>query len=208
MALETSPLLNTAEHTQNAPNGKTSSVLTDLRALQEVFARYRAVQVDPASLTGAVIVIDEVLVDGALLNIEQQGSKTNIKQLLDNMESQAGEPPPASEPAENQILLAVTKFSFINSSATLSAPVIDDSSLEIPPIRLTNLGTAEQGLTPAQLTRRMTRQLLQQVEKAVSARLEELAKDAAKQELEKQLDSNLSDADKAKVDGLKSLLKK
>jgi nuclear receptor subfamily 2 group E protein 3 len=48
MPMESSPLLSTSEHAQNAPNGKATVTLTDIRILQEVFSRFRAAQVDPA----------------------------------------------------------------------------------------------------------------------------------------------------------------
>ena len=52
-----------------------------------------AVQVDPRSLTGPVIVINEVLVDGAQLTAEQKGTGTNLKQLMDGMKSTAPHSP-------------------------------------------------------------------------------------------------------------------
>ena len=48
MPMESSPLLSATEHAQNAPNGKASIVLADVRVLQEVMARFKSVQVDPA----------------------------------------------------------------------------------------------------------------------------------------------------------------
>ena len=48
LPLEASPLLSASEPAQNAPNGKAAHVLTDVRVLQEVFARFKAVAVDPA----------------------------------------------------------------------------------------------------------------------------------------------------------------
>ena len=48
LPLESSPLLSASEHAQNAPNGKASAVLADVRVLQEVFARFKAAAVDPA----------------------------------------------------------------------------------------------------------------------------------------------------------------
>ena len=48
MPLESSPLLSATEHAQNAPNGKAASALSDIRVLQEITARFRAVHVDPA----------------------------------------------------------------------------------------------------------------------------------------------------------------
>ena len=46
--METSPLLSATDHAQNAPNGKAASTLADVRTLQEVLARFKSVQVDPA----------------------------------------------------------------------------------------------------------------------------------------------------------------
>lgn len=48
MPMESSPLLSTSEHAQNAPNGKATITLTDIRILQEIFGRFRVAQVDPA----------------------------------------------------------------------------------------------------------------------------------------------------------------
>ena len=48
MPMDTSPLLSATDHAQNAPNGKTASTLADVRTLQEVLGRFKAVHVDPA----------------------------------------------------------------------------------------------------------------------------------------------------------------
>ena len=46
--METSPLLSSPDIAQNVPNGKASLALADIRLLQEVFTRFKAIQVDPA----------------------------------------------------------------------------------------------------------------------------------------------------------------
>ena len=46
--MDSCPLLSATEHAQNAPNGKTAVTLAQIRILQEVTARFKAVQVDPA----------------------------------------------------------------------------------------------------------------------------------------------------------------
>ena len=48
MPMESSPLLSATEHAQNAPNGKAAATLADIRVLQEILSRFKAVQVDPA----------------------------------------------------------------------------------------------------------------------------------------------------------------
>ena len=169
-----------------------------------------ALQVDPGSLTGDVIVIKEVLVDGATLVAEQKALATNLKELLENIEkSSAGKKKPATEAGESaDVRLMVEKFSFINSSTKVVTQQWGEKSLSVPDIVMRDIGDKETGLTPEQLASTMTQTLMSRAERAVTDYLEKLAKDAAKQELEKQLDKNLNEDDKAKLKGLKSMFDK
>jgi hypothetical protein len=170
-----------------------------------------ALQVDPASLAGDVIVIREILVDGARLVAEQKALKTNLKELLENIEkSTGGAGEPAPEPAAEGagVRLMVEKFSFTNSSASVLTEQWGEKSLSVPDIVMQDIGDKETGLTPEQLASTMTKALMKSAERAVSDYIENLARDAAKQELEKQIDSKLGEDDKAKLKGLKSMFDK
>jgi uncharacterized protein involved in outer membrane biogenesis len=166
-----------------------------------------ALQVDPLSLSGDVIVIKEILIDGAVLLAEQKATSTNLKELLDSMGGSSAEPATPAESAVD-VRLMVEQFSFINNSATLLTSQWGDKSLDIPDIKMSNIGDTETGLTPQQLANRMTTTLIKQAEQAVADYLEQLAKDAAQAELERQMDKNLSEDDKQKVNALKSMFKK
>ena len=49
MPMENSPLLSAPEHAQNVSGGKAAAlVLSDVRTLREVMARFKVIQVDPA----------------------------------------------------------------------------------------------------------------------------------------------------------------
>ncbi len=168
-------------------------------------------EVDPASITADVIVIRDILIDGAVLLAEQKAASTNLKDLLNNM-SAASKPAPGAAPEPTQsspeVRLMVEKFRFINNRATLITSQWGDRSLDIPDINMKDIGSAETGLTPQQLANRMTAILLKRAEKAVTNHLEQLAKEAANKELKRQMDKNLSEDDKQKVNALKSLFKK
>ena len=166
-----------------------------------------ALQVDPLSLSGDVIVIKEILIDGAVLLAEQKATSTNLKELLDTMGGSSAEPATPAESA-GDVRLMVEQFSFINNRATLLTSQWGDKSLDIPDIRMSNIGDTETGLTPQQLANRMTTTLIKQAEQAVADYLEQLAKDAAQAELERQMDKNLSEDDKQKVNALKSMFNK
>ncbi|MCZ6831912.1 MAG: hypothetical protein O7F73_20440 [Gammaproteobacteria bacterium] len=166
-----------------------------------------ALQVDLGSLAGDVIVVKEVLVDGALLVAEQKGLTTNLKELLENIEQSAGGDKPATAPPSEaaDVRLMVEKFSFINSSATVVTQQWGEKTLPIPNIVMTDIGDKKTGLTPEQLASTMSQTLMRRAERAVTDYLEKLAKDAAKKELVKQLESKLSDDDQAILKGLKSM---
>ena len=46
--MESSPLLSATEHAQNTANGKSGTTLANIRVLQEIMSRFKAVHVDPA----------------------------------------------------------------------------------------------------------------------------------------------------------------
>jgi hypothetical protein len=170
-----------------------------------------ALEVDPSSITGSVIVIREVLIDGAVLLAEQKGTSTNLKDLLDGMNSGSAEPAGTQpEPAGSgdDVRLMVEQFSFINNTATLITSQWGDKTLDIPDIKISNIGDPETGLSPDQLASQMTSILVKRAEKAVTKYLEQLAKDAAQKELERQMDKNLSEKEKKQVESLKSMFKK
>ena len=81
--------------------------LADLDGLYGLFARLEmdkvAVQVEPGSLTGPVIVINEVTVDGARLTAEQKGTSTNLTQISNGMK------PASEEPARTAAATACTR---------------------------------------------------------------------------------------------------
>ena len=171
-----------------------------------------AIQVDPGSLAGKVIVIDEILIDGALVVAEQKAVSTNLKELLANVEQSGSQDPSSSAAAEDsaaaQVRLMVKKFSFINNSASIVTEQWGTKTLSIPDVNMQNIGDRETGLTPQELATTMTTALMRQAEQAAQDYLAKLVKDAAKKELEKQLDQNLDEDDKARLKGLKSMFDK
>lgn len=168
-----------------------------------------ALQVDPGSITGDVIVIKEVLVDGAQLVAEQKALATNLQGLLENIEANSGaetSPPPA--PEGEPVHLMIEKFSFINSSANVITEQWGEKALPITDIVITDIGDKQTGLTPDQLAHTISQTLMRRAQSAVKDYLEQLARDAAMEELDKQLDDKLDDDQKKTLNGLKSMFDK
>lgn len=177
-----------------------------------------ALQVDPASIaSGNTIVVNEVLIDGAKIAAELKGQTTNLQALQKNIEAstKSASKPSSSQTAESESrsasetrLLAVEKFSFINSNLHLSSDQWGDRDVTMPNIVMENLGSAKAGLTPEQLSQEVISRLTKAVQKAVEKELKGAAEEAAKERLNKEMDERLSDKDKETVNQLKGLFGK
>lgn len=173
-----------------------------------------ALEIDPSSLTGDVIVINEVLISNATLLAEQKGLKdTNLQALLDNIQSSTTST--SKQPAQNaatddgkEILLAVKKFTFADSTMTLMSEQFGEHTLKLPPIHLSNLGSKEAGLTPEQLATAVVKPLVAQAKKAAQDRLEDMAKEKATEKLNEKLTEKLGKDGAEKINQLKSLFGK
>ena len=168
-----------------------------------------AVGLNLKSLTGPVIVISEVTIDGAKLIAEQKGATTNLSELLKNVEesskkagSKPEQPQDSSDPSD--VRLMMEKFAFINTKGTIITDKSGEKSLKLPDVRRKNIGNKKTGLTPEQLANELLQTVIKSVEKAVGNYLADLAKEAATEKLKEKM--GLSDDSEG--GGLKSLFKK
>ncbi|NIB43736.1 AsmA family protein [Pseudomaricurvus alkylphenolicus] len=171
-----------------------------------------ALDIDPASLTGDVIVINEVLISKAQLLAEHKGlAETNLQALLDNVKKNSG----SSGSTESQtseagadVKLAIEKFTFEEGAMKLQSEEWGEQSLKLPTIRLKDIGSKEQGLTPDELASAVIQPILASAKEAVQDHLEDLAKEKAKEKLNEKLKEKLGEDGAEKLDQLKSLFSK
>jgi hypothetical protein len=107
----------------------------------------------PFSVFGDHIVIDEITIDQPEFTYETKVIASNIGDLLKNLEQITGKDggPSASAKNGNPIRFEVKKFVLRNGKVSLGIGAAA-LTLPMPPITLENLGTAEGGITPGQLT--------------------------------------------------------
>ena len=126
------------------------------------------VSVAPFSLLGDHIVVKDVLIDGPEFVYETNIVRNNIKDLLANIEKftnglTGGTPAtPADQPAApsgKPIKFEVKHFRLQNVKVTLGVGAAA-MTLPLPPITLTDLGTAEGGITPDQLATKVLTNVL------------------------------------------------
>jgi hypothetical protein len=162
-----------------------------------------AVEIAPASVTGPVILIREVTVDGAEVTAEQRGTRTNLQDLLDNLQQASQQPEePAGEGSD--VRLAMESFRFTDGRANVVSEQLGERTVKLPSVSLDDVGDPATGVTPAELGQEITAAVIRSAEKAVTGYLGDLAKDAAKQELEKKLGSDAASG----LEGVKQLFRK
>lgn len=125
--------------------------------------------VAPRSLLGDTIVIEEVLIDDPQFVYETKIVSSNIKELLNHIEKVTGGGAAAETSGEappKKIILK--KFVLQNGEVTLGAGAAA-VTVPMPALTLTDLGVAEGGLTPAQLSVAIMRQVLGNVVSAAAS---------------------------------------
>ena len=164
-------------------------------------------QLEPASLTNEVIVIKELLVDGAKLTAEHKGlADVNLQQIYTNMTTGSIRTPkqPAPSTARPDLRFMLEKVSFTNLSLDVLSEEFGERKLNMADIHLNNLGDRQQGLTAEELANALLTPVVDTARKQVNNALRKEAKGKLKENLEE----NMSERDQQKLDKLKSWLDK
>jgi hypothetical protein len=110
------------------------------------------VSVQPFSILGDHIVVNEVLIEAPEFNYETKLVASNVADLLKNIEKFTGakDAQPATTKSGKPIKFEVKKFRLKNGKVRLG---VGPAALKLPmpPIALDNLGTSDGGITPDQL---------------------------------------------------------
>jgi len=109
------------------------------------------VDVQPTSLFGDAIVINEITIDQPEFTYETKIISSNIKDLLKNIEAFTGGGGSTSENKDSKgVKFILKKFRMSNAKATLG---VGPTALPVPlpPLSIDNLGVAEGGITADQM---------------------------------------------------------
>lgn len=161
------------------------------------------VVLDPQQVSGDLVVLKQISIDGADLLAIAQGKETNFQKLMDNITQATGDAgadaAPAGDEAASQTRFIVDRFDFTNAKVALQSDVLGEMDLSIPDIRLTDVGRKSNGATAAELAR----ELLKPITSAIStaAVSQGLDLDGVKANVEQKIKDKLGE-------GLKGLLKK
>jgi len=147
-----------------------------------------ALTLDAASLTSEVIVIENILVKGARLNILQQSNGNNLQELLRNLDDLA--PDDTDEGGDDGKKIIINRFTLEGASASLSAPDFDEiREVTLPTITLRNIGRSSGGATGAEVARQLLEPLFEEALKSAAVEaIRDKAKDAIEDAADKLLE--------------------
>lgn len=135
----------------------------DMMSLDEIL-----VVLDTTQVSEQLVVMKEVRIDGASVTAIAKGKETNFQQLMENL-SGGGDTPAdeASSESESETKFVVEQFIFTNAKAALSSDVLGDMDLNLPDIRLTELGRKSNGATAKELAQEIFKPISSAISQAV-----------------------------------------
>ena len=111
-----------------------------------------AIELDPLAVTSDPLVIERVHVDGAMLLVEQDGTRNNLKTILASVQRLAS----GDEAQAEGRKLIIERFELTDARATLVVPQLDEErEVRMPEVVLTDIGRATNGATAAAVAKQL-----------------------------------------------------
>ena len=123
-----------------------------------------AMRIDTQQTTDSLVVINELLIDGASLAAVAKGKKTNLQQLVNNVSKAV--PESGGESSESEMKFIVDRFAFTNADVSLVSDLLGETDVRIPDIELKDVGRKGNGATAAALVEQLLKPITQAVGKA------------------------------------------
>ena len=141
-----------------------------------------SLSLQPSSLLGDKVVIHSINVQGPEITYETDLKNSNLKRILANLDEstgggQAAPTSPSGKPARK---LQVDDFVLSGAKWHLSVSVMGGhtATLSLPDIHLTGLGQGPDGITPAELTKKVLQAIEKDAAQAASGAMADLGKSA------------------------------
>ena len=160
----------------------------DMMSLDEI-----KVVLDTSQISDTLVVMKEILVDGAAVTAIAKGQRTNFQQMMDNLGVSEAADGGAAEEGSAEMKFIVDRFDFTNAKASLTSDIVGDLQLNIPDIHLRDIGRKSNGATAAELAEQILKPLSAAItQEAVNQGLDiEGVKANVRQKLEQEIGSGL-----------------
>jgi uncharacterized protein involved in outer membrane biogenesis len=120
-----------------------------------------AVGVDPTTVFANKVVVRSIRLESPAITFEGGLSGNNLSQILDNVDSSGGKSGPVSTNAatapasQKKLEVDDILISGAKADVLITSPVQREVNVTLPDIHLTDLGKSDEGITGADLTRRV-----------------------------------------------------
>lgn len=153
-----------------------------------------SIDLDAASLASDVIILDSIGIQGARLNVFQDGATNNLVHLQRSISRSLGDSESAGQRSGKRAF--VREFVLSGATVYVSIPELrKEEQYDIPDIVLVDIGNESTGETGAEITRQLLTPIVEQ-----ALRL------AADEYLQDQVDQQLENAAESLLDGLREQL--
>ncbi len=150
------------------------------------------VSLDLSSLSSAVPVVREVIVDAAHLNAEQRGDATNLTEIQRYMTAADRAGATAKPSAQGRVI--IDRFRLTNGRVTLTSDVLSKpEDIELEDVVVEGIGRSTGGATYDEASEAVLAPILQAARAAVQSRLRDEAVDAAREEIEEKASDKLKE---------------
>lgn len=110
----------------------------------------------PSRISSQLIELKDVTIDGAQVAAVLHGTKSNLQQLMDNLQTRIGTTSSREETgAQSEIKLIIDRFDFVNARATVNSDVLGETSVDVPDIHLTDIGKSSNGATVGEVLKQV-----------------------------------------------------
>lgn len=143
-------------------------------------------------ISSELVVLEEVTVDGARVAALVQGTRMNLKQIMDHLNARIAANQQAEETGvASEVKLIIDRFSFTNGRASVESDLAGQAAIDIPPIEVTDIGRQSNGATVGQVLK----QILEPIYRAVTRAMvnQGIDVEGAKERLEQNVREKVGD---------------
>ncbi len=165
---------------------------------------------EPRTLLDETIVINKIYIDSPALNFEQLSKKSNITQIMDNVNNafakdkkETKQDAPKEEGASKKII--IDDFTLLNAKVAVTTALTGSKPLEVTinKIHLTGIGRKEQGVTAAEAASQIVNEITERVTAEVTKGLANFGE--MSKQLEGEVEKAKAQVEKAKADSEKMI---
>ncbi len=124
------------------------------------------IHLDVGSLRSGVVVVHEVVIDGAHLLAEQR-RRNNLLTILRSARAFADDDEPARWPAR----FVIERFTFTNARLTVHVPLLPDQHVDLPDLDVTDIGAGAEGVAVPEVPLRMLEPVIEAALRAARRRV-------------------------------------